>query len=598
VTTSDSALRARPAAVRVDRITKTYRLYAKPVYRLLDLFGLCPDDRAHYSEHGALRDVDLTIHRGEKVAIIGRNGAGKSTLLKTITGIVRPTSGTVTVNGKVSNLLQIGSGFHPDFTGRQNVFATLAHQGITGREAERVFDEVVDFAEIGEYIDQPMKTYSTGMCSRLMFSSSVVTRPDILIVDEILGVGDAYFSHKSFDRMRQLCSADGTTLLLVTHDIYSALNLCDRFIWLDRGHVKFDGDGKSAISLYESSVKEQEEQRLRHRNVVSLAPAAETIVHVLVRSRTGFALSRPLAIASIELMFEGGRTSPVTVADGAPGWFLIPEGNLGPPEVVAGERCRVLRAATSIYHKAEWVVTLPGALRIVGVRIRFRYDGGEAVDVRVFNPDRRLLVSGDLAGGIGWQETRFGGTAAAAELEPVKQTDYGTGVIRITQVQFVDQAGRDVVEIRHGEPFSVRAHLQIAPTLAERDVTFILAFARHESPYSAYVYEPCISLPPKKAYVVDVQIQRVLLGSGQWYVNLGIGELGLYEREAVDYFTIDRAWYHMLASRLELRVNSSTKVDTFGCFFTHPATVAIRRGNDVASGSPGVPLHAVGRDAT
>ena len=154
------------------------------------------------------------------------------------------------MDGQVSNLLQIGSGFHPDFTGRQNVFASLAHQGITGAAAARFFDEILAFAEIEEYIDQPMKTYSTGMCSRLMFSSSVVVKPDILIVDEILGVGDAYFAHKSFERMRDLCTHDGTTLLLVTHDIYSALNLCERFIWLDRpGPGLFRRRWKIAISL-------------------------------------------------------------------------------------------------------------------------------------------------------------------------------------------------------------------------------------------------------------------------------------------------------------------------------------------------------------
>src|SRR5579872_537431 len=333
---------SRPPAIVVESLVKRYRLHQKPMYRFLDLFGLCPAGPAYYSEHTALRDVNLSIERGEKLAIIGRNGAGKSTLLKTITGIVRPTSGAVHVSGTVSNLLQIGSGFHPDFTGRQNVFASLAHQGITGAQASRIFDEVVDFAEIGEYIDQPMKTYSTGMCSRLMFSSSIVTRPEILIVDEILGVGDAYFAHKSFERMRQLCVSEGTTLLLVTHNIYAALNLCDRFVWIDRGEVRFDGDGTSAISLYESSVKDQEEQHLRQRNLAALGPAkTDRMVHVLVRSRTGFSPDRPLALGAIELTLKGGGTSRMSVADGEPGWTLAPEGNLGAAQTVAGERCRV-----------------------------------------------------------------------------------------------------------------------------------------------------------------------------------------------------------------------------------------------------------------
>src|SRR5262249_46136145 len=207
-----------------------------------------------------------------------------------------------------------GPGLPPEFTGRRNGFAGRAHQGVTGAEAGRAFDEIVAFAEIEEYIDQPMKTYSTGMCSRLMFSSSIVMTPDILIVDEILGVGDAYFSHKSFKRMRDLCAHDGTTLLLVTHDLHSALNLCDRFIWIDRGRIWFEGDGKETIARYESSIKEQEEQAIRQRSAATLrhvtVPTSvkqvesvpletalpPSLVHVFFRSRTGFALTKPLAV--------------------------------------------------------------------------------------------------------------------------------------------------------------------------------------------------------------------------------------------------------------------------------------------------------------
>src|SRR2546422_1067502 len=290
-------------AIRLSDIGKVYRLYQKPFYKFLDLFGLCPAGPEYYSEHSALSGVNVEIRSGEKIAIIGRNGAGKSTMLKVIMGLVQPTSGVVQVHGRISNLLQIGTGFHPDFTGRQNVFANLAHQGIIGDTAAALFEEIVQFAEIEEYVDQPMKTYSTGMCSRLMFSSSVVVAPEILLVDEILGVGDAYFAHKSFGRMRELCANAGTTLLLVTHDVYSALNLCDRFIWIDRGRIKFDGPGKDAVAMYESSIKEQEEQWLRQNNAAALRQSQtdhkmpDPIVHVIVRSRTGFALNRPLALA-------------------------------------------------------------------------------------------------------------------------------------------------------------------------------------------------------------------------------------------------------------------------------------------------------------
>ncbi len=240
-------------ALELSDVRKVYRLYRKPAYRVLDLLGLCAANRGYYTEHAALDGVSLAIRRGEKVAIIGRNGAGKSTMLKCITRTIQPTSGSVNIHGKVSALLQIGTGFHPDFTGRQNAYAAMALQGITGGEAHQKFEEIVDFAELEAYIDQPMKTYSTGMCARLMFSASIVVTPDILVVDEVLGVGDAYFTHKSFERMRNLCTGHGTTLLLVTHDVYSAMNLCDRFIWIDRGRMCFDGDAKTAVGRYEAS---------------------------------------------------------------------------------------------------------------------------------------------------------------------------------------------------------------------------------------------------------------------------------------------------------------------------------------------------------
>ena len=179
--------------------------------------------------------------------------------------MIEPTSGTLEVKGKAHALLQIGTGFHPDFTGRENVFAYLAQLGVTGAEAERRYREIVEFAELEEYIGQPVKTYSSGMAVRLMFSTATAITPELLVLDEVLGVGDAYFAQKSYERMRELTEGAGTTLLLVTHDIYSAVKICERIIWIDRGRVLMDGDGPVVIKAYEDSIRQQEEARLRLR---------------------------------------------------------------------------------------------------------------------------------------------------------------------------------------------------------------------------------------------------------------------------------------------------------------------------------------------
>ena len=215
--------------------------------------------------------------------MIGRNGAGKSTLLKLITGVTLPTSGSLVVNSQASALLQIGTTFHPEFTGRENIFAYLAHMGIAGKAAEDKLLEIVDFSELEEYIDQPVKTYSTGMGARLMFATSTAIQPDLLVIDEILSVGDAYFSHKSFERIREMCESQRTTLLLVSHDVYSAAKLCDRMIWLDHGRILVDSTPDLVITAYEDSIRRQEERRLRLKRLAIAGPSLPMSVEL--RSR-------------------------------------------------------------------------------------------------------------------------------------------------------------------------------------------------------------------------------------------------------------------------------------------------------------------------
>jgi lipopolysaccharide transport system ATP-binding protein len=567
---SDSSL-----AVRLVGVSKIYRLYRKPLYRFLDLFGACPTGSTYFTEHEALAGVDVEVRRGEKVAIIGRNGAGKSTMLKVLTGLVKPSAGLVEVTGRISNLLQIGSGFHPDFTGRQNVFASLAHQGIVGRAASTLFEDIVKFSEIEEYIDQPMKTYSTGMCSRLMFSSSVIMTPDILVVDEILGVGDAYFAHKSFNRMRDLCENSGTTLLLVTHDIYSALSLCERFIWIDRGRVCFDGDGNGAIAMYENSVKAQEEKALRQRNAASLREQRkDEVVHVVVRSQSGFALSRPFSLGEIELVGAGDRRLAMSLDQGDERWHLMPESNLGDPETVAGRRCRSLRTFGSIYHKAEWSVQLPEGFEIRKLRARWHYAGDDAVEASVVKTDGTVLVRGPLPSGGGWQEVALGRVRAGSERgDGVRQVDYGTGAVRITAVQFFDGEGRPVDQVSHGEPLIVRVSCHAASPVPGLAVTFCVGFARQGFPYQAFIYDAHLVVPAAEEFVIESRLEELLLGSGLWYVNLAIGEPDIFDRSPTPYFAIDPAWYHLMTGRLEFRVLSVTGFDG-SCFYSMPARIA------------------------
>lgn len=262
--------------IRAIGLSKIFRLYSKPHYRFLDMFGLLNREDA-YQEHAALKSVDLEISRGEKVAFIGRNGAGKSTLLRLITGVTQPTQGSLHVSQGANALLQIGTGFYPDFSGRENARAYLAHLGVVGREADKKIAGIVEFSELEEYIDQPVKTYSSGMMARLMFATSTAIAPDLLVLDEILGVGDAYFSNKSFERIKELSEQEKTTVLLVSHDVYSAAKLCGRMIWIDRGAKLMDGASEDVIRAYENSIRIQEESRLRAKAIAAVKPKASDL---------------------------------------------------------------------------------------------------------------------------------------------------------------------------------------------------------------------------------------------------------------------------------------------------------------------------------
>jgi lipopolysaccharide transport system ATP-binding protein len=244
--------------LRVDNLGKAYRFYSSRWARLSE--WLVPGTIRHELQW-VLRHIDFSVAPGESVGIIGRNGAGKSTLLKLITGTTQPSEGSVTTTGRVAALLELGMGFHPEFTGRENVFMTGQLAGLSADEIATAMPEIEAFAEIGRYIDAPIRTYSSGMQVRLGFSVATALRPDVLIVDEALAVGDLYFQHKCYARIRQF-RADGMTLLLVSHDAGAIKSLCDRAILLDAGGIRASDRPDIVLDFYNALVAEQENAKV------------------------------------------------------------------------------------------------------------------------------------------------------------------------------------------------------------------------------------------------------------------------------------------------------------------------------------------------
>lgn len=243
----------KPFAIRIQNVSKVYRLHGSQADQLIDVLGLQRlgfKTKTPAKEFAALSNVSLDVPRGHRIGIVGRNGAGKTTLLKLICGNFAPTEGEIEVNGKVQALMNIGLGFHPEYTGRENVEASLQYNGLNRDEYQQAMAGIIDFCELGDFLDQPFKIYSLGMQARLMFAAATAIRPDILIVDEVLGAGDAYFVAKSKTRVEKLVNS-GCTMLLVSHSMQQVLELCDEAIWLERGRIRMQGDAFTVVKAYE-----------------------------------------------------------------------------------------------------------------------------------------------------------------------------------------------------------------------------------------------------------------------------------------------------------------------------------------------------------
>jgi ABC-type polysaccharide/polyol phosphate transport system ATPase subunit len=285
MTSSDSS-----RAITLCGVKKKFCLYKRNVYRVIE--ALFPVKRQYHTPFFALNGVDLEVRRGETVGIIGRNGSGKSTLLQVICGILQPTEGEVSVTGRVSALLELGAGFNPEFNGKDNIYLSTSIMGLSKQETDDRFERIVDFADIGEFIDQPVKMYSSGMFVRLAFATAISIDPDILIVDEALAVGDIFFQQKCMSHMKQMMATK--TIVLVSHDMQAVSSLCDRVIVMERGQKLFDGATAEGIALYTRLVHNELFAQEGHKvsTGISIPP---TIVQRLVQLEKDFPCWLPVA---------------------------------------------------------------------------------------------------------------------------------------------------------------------------------------------------------------------------------------------------------------------------------------------------------------
>ncbi len=242
------------SVIEIDHISKIYKLYENPMDRLKEALKLTKKQK--YTEYFALNDISFNVEKGSTVGLIGTNGAGKSTLLKIVTGVLTPSSGDIRVNGKIAALLELGAGFNQEYTGIENIYLNGSMMGYTKEQMDQRVESIVEFAGIGDFIYQPVKTYSSGMFARLAFAVAINVDPDILIVDEALSVGDIYFQAKCFNKMNEI-KEKGTTILLVTHDMSSVIKYCDKVVVLNQGNFLKEGNPKEMVDIYKKLLVNQ-----------------------------------------------------------------------------------------------------------------------------------------------------------------------------------------------------------------------------------------------------------------------------------------------------------------------------------------------------
>ena len=463
------------SAVRIEGLSKNFRRFSHPGWRALDALGV-PVPRGCYDVFAALKNIDLEIGKGQRVGLIGRNGAGKSTLLRLISGQMRADHGRISISGTVQALMELGTGFHPDFSGIENIRTALALQGIYSKSLRQRVDEIIDFSELEEFIERPVREYSAGMYARLAFAVATSVEPEILIVDEILGAGDAYFMGKSIQRMKRL-TAGGSTILFVSHDMSSLQLLCDRAVWIDRGEIKQDGKALAVSKAYLFAVREDEEVRARARSMAltrrhasEVSPKSSVMLFRLIGADGG-APHSPVHVSEFRFgsdVTSVGSIAPGNVVEAVAGPMIDPRHtNWRSASDCAGRLAWQFGNFGSRYVHAPWQIrwggsdapewieldVCPSATDAVAVE-QFDHASGEYVPLGLIetNPQREWITFRSKVRLPGTEEES--GVAELDLLHLSADERYGSGEVAITAFAFVDHDNARRHTLITGEPAS------------------------------------------------------------------------------------------------------------------------------------------------
>ena len=395
-------------ALRLEQLGKMYKIFPSRTANLLDALGMPGATRYH--EFWALRGINLELPHGSRLGIVGRNGAGKSTLLKMITGNVAPTEGTIEVNGQVQALIEAGAGFHPEFTGEENIRASLTLQGVSPDGMKDLIAEIADFTELGDFLAQPFRTYSAGMQARLAFATATAIEPEILIVDEMLSAGDAYFSAKAGERMRNLVDS-GASLLLVSHSLDHITLFCEEAIWVDRGRIVERGPSLEVVKSYQQFTRLLDERRIQARN--RKAATGRFASHQLenyedqLLARVTPRGETPIDIRSVTLLQNGDHHETVHVGEAQDAntsldaYVLLDGETWSPP--IAGDDFRARAVAPRTAGVVVFNVYSLGNELSYGLELSYRGDEGAVVELL---HDGRAVATTELAPAPDWREVR------------------------------------------------------------------------------------------------------------------------------------------------------------------------------------------------